>query len=260
MKKQFSRNIPSLSREEQAQLMTRHVLVAGCGGLGGYVIEYLARLGIGKLTVVDLDSFEETNLNRQLLSTHDDLGRSKVFAAEARVKAVNPDTTVRPWPARLDAVTVDTAVAGKDLVIDALDNPEDRLLLADACGRAGIPLVHGAVAGWLAQIMVVTPGSGSLHKLYENNVVSQSKSTLVITPALCAAVEVGEAVKLLCGKSSELEDRVLVIDLNTLEQRICAPDEPLFPPRQIRVTVQQPGAKGEREVPENRRSARSWDP
>ena len=122
MNKQFIRNIPSLTKNEQEQLADRHVLVAGCGGLGGYAIEYLTRLGIGKLTVADNDEFETTNLNRQLLATHDTLGKFKVFAAEARAKAINPNIAICPWHSRIDKNTADTAIHGTDLVIDALDN------------------------------------------------------------------------------------------------------------------------------------------
>ncbi len=252
MKKQFSRNIPSLSREEQAQLADRHVLVAGCGGLGSFVVEYLARLGVGKLTVVDAASLTESDMNRQLFSTCDNLGKSKVFAAEARVKAVNPDVTFRPWPARLDAASMVTAVHGKDLVIDALDNIDDRMLLADACDQEEVPLIHGSVVGWRAQVMVVPPGSSSLYRFYKNNVPVQSRSTLPITEAFCASIQVAEALKLLCGKPSALRNKVLAMDLKTLEQRICAPTEVLFPPRTFRITVCPLGAgPQEREVSEN---------
>ncbi len=102
MEERYSRNIPSVSAEEQAALARRRVLVAGCGGLGGYLIEYLARMGVGEITAVDGDMFEPSNLNRQLLSTQALLGTGKALAARERVRAVNPAVAVRAVEAFLD--------------------------------------------------------------------------------------------------------------------------------------------------------------
>ena len=94
MEPRYERNIPAVSPEEQETLSGKRVLVAGCGGLGGYIIEYLVRMGVGELTVADGDVFEPSNLNRQLLSGSDTLGRGKAAAAAARARNVNPSVKV----------------------------------------------------------------------------------------------------------------------------------------------------------------------
>ena len=94
MEAPFDRNFPALTQQEQRQLWESHVCVVGCGGLGGYIIEYLARVGVGRLTVVDGDRFEPSNLNRQLLCTQPLLGSLKAEAAAARIRSIHPEITV----------------------------------------------------------------------------------------------------------------------------------------------------------------------
>src|SRR6185369_11130027 len=105
----------------------------GCGGLGGYIIEQLARLGVGELVVVDPDVFEEHNLNRQILSSLDNLGKSKVAAAVERVGAINPAVTVTPFEMAFCTANGPELLAGTRLVVDALDNIPTRLDLAEVC-------------------------------------------------------------------------------------------------------------------------------
>ena len=194
--KRYERNIPAISEDDQQLLATKRVLVVGCGGLGGYVIEYLARLGIGELTVTDGDCFEESNFNRQLLSSVPKLGCSKAKAAAERLTQINPDVRVTAVEARFDIDNADELVSGQDLVIDALDNVTSRLLLEDVCAVHGVTIVHGAIQGWSVQTAVVRPGSGLLHRLYGPQGAAPGKTSLSFTPAFCAAVEVAEAVKL----------------------------------------------------------------
>lgn len=217
MDDRYSRNIPAVSAEEQALLARKRVLAAGCGGLGGYLIEYLARMGVGEITAVDGDVFEPSNLNRQLLSTQALLGISKALAAQARVRAVNPAVTVRAVEAFLDESNADELVRGTDLVLDALDNIPARLILEDACARAGVPIVHGAIQGWSVQAAVVPPGSGALRRLYGRAKAPADKTSLPFTPAFCAAVQAAEAVKLLCGRPPVLEGKLLLADLRRMD-------------------------------------------
>ena len=217
MESRYERNIPALSKEEQDILKCKKVLVAGCGGLGGYVLEYLARIGVGELTFADGDVFEASNMNRQILSSPDMLGRSKAQAAAERLRRINPDVKTKVFEAFLDAENADAMVCGQDLVIDALDNVAARLLLEDTCAKHQITLVHGAIQGWALQAAVIRPGEGILHRLYGSEGASSSKTSLSFTPAACAALEAAEAVKLLCGRPSSLEGKLLVADLRTME-------------------------------------------
>ncbi len=157
MDERYSRNLPAVSEEEQAVLARRRVLVAGCGGLGGYLIEYLARMGVGEITAVDGDLFEPSNLNRQLLAVPSLLGTSKVLAAALRAGEVNPSVKFRAVEAFLAPHNADALVRGQDLVLDALDNIPARLLLEDACAAAGVTIVHGAVRSWSIQAAIIPP-------------------------------------------------------------------------------------------------------
>ncbi|MDE7261840.1 MAG: HesA/MoeB/ThiF family protein [Oscillospiraceae bacterium] len=217
MEERYSRNLPAVSAEEQAALAHKRVLVVGCGGLGGYLIEYLARMGVGEITAVDGDVFELSNLNRQLLSTQALLGTSKALAARDRVRAVNPDVRIEAIEAFLDEDNADGLVRGRDLVLDALDSAPARLILEDTCARAGTAIVHGAIQGWSVQVSVVPAGSGLLHRLYGSAKAPAEKTSLPCTPPFCAAVQAAEAVKLLCGRPSELEGKLLLADLRRMD-------------------------------------------
>ena len=223
MDERYTRNLPSLSEAEQAALSQKRVLLAGCGGLGGYLLEYLARLGVGAITVADADRFEASNLNRQLLSSPALLGSGKAAAAKARVEAINPGVTVTVCEEFLTADNASALLAGCDLALDALDNSASRLVLEDACAAAGLPLVHGAVFGWSFQVAAVAPGSGFLHRLYAGAgevTAPGGKTTLSFVPAACAAVQAAQAACLLAGRSASLAGRLLIADLETAEQEI----------------------------------------
>jgi len=111
MEARYSRNIPALTEAECLTLREKRVLVVGCGGLGGHIIDQLCRIGMGSLRVVDGDVFEETNLNRQLLSQVPLLGVSKAEAAADHVRRVNPDVTVEAAENFMTAENVDSLLA-----------------------------------------------------------------------------------------------------------------------------------------------------
>ena len=197
----YSRNIPALSEAECALLRTKTVAVIGCGGLGGYLIEFLARLGIGSIRCVDGDTFQESNLNRQLLSTVSLLGVNKAEAAADRVKAINPDVQVTAIPVFLDADNAEDLIKDCDAVFDGLDNIHSRRILAQACRAEKIPYIYGAIAGWVAQAAVYMPEDNWIEKLYPEDVVIKDKSALSFIPALCAAMQVSLCTKVPTGRA-----------------------------------------------------------
>ena len=196
----YSRNIPALSEAECAVLREKTVAVIGCGGLGGYLIEYLTRIGIGSIRCVDGDVFEESNLNRQLLSAPSLLNTSKANAAAERVSAINPQVQAAAYPVFLDETNARELIAGCDAVLDALDNIAARKILAKACSDANIPLIYGAIQGWVAQAAISLPGDDFIEKLYPDGVEIRDKSALAFTPALCASMQCALATRLLCGR------------------------------------------------------------
>ena len=203
MEPRYERNIPALTEAEWALLRQKRVLVVGCGGLGGHMIDQLARIGIGALRVVDGDVFEPSNLNRQLLSEAPLLGVSKSKAAAAHIARVNPDVSVEAVEAFLTEDNATALLAGCDIVMDALDNIPSRRILAAACEQANIPYVYGAISGWVAQAAVSMPGDRLIDKLYPEEIELRDKSVLSFTPALCASLQTALCVKLLTGRTVE---------------------------------------------------------
>ena len=203
MNPRYQRNIPALSEAECEILLKKRVLVVGCGGLGGHLIDMLARIGVGALRVVDGDVFEPSNLNRQLLSEVPLLGVSKAKAAATRVSRVNPELSVEAVDSFLTEKNVGSLLQLCDVVLDGLDNIESRRILASECERAGIPYIYGAVSGWVAQAAVSMPGDHLVEMLYPEGAVLKNKSVLSFTPALCASMQVALCVKLLTGRPVE---------------------------------------------------------
>ena len=220
----YQRNQKALSVADQQTLFHSSVAVIGCGGLGGYVIEELARLGVGRLVVIDPDVFEEHNLNRQLLSSPDNLGTPKVEAACQRVAAINPAVTVVPRQVAFSSCNGPELLESCCLVVDALDDIAVRLELAETCSRLSIPLVHGAIAGWYGHVTTQFPGEDTLQTIYgswkSGKGVEQSLGNPSFTPALIASLEVAEACKLLLGQGTPLRGRQLIIDLLSMEIQI----------------------------------------
>ena len=203
MDPRYERNIPALTEAECAFLRNKRVLVVGCGGLGGHIIDQLARIGVGFLRVVDGDEFEPSNLNRQLLSSIPLLGISKAKAAAQHVATVNPDIRVEAVEDFMSRENVHALIGECDIVLDALDNIPSRRLLASACRETGIPYVFGAIQGWVAQAGISMPGDNLIEKLFPEEVEIQDKSVLSFTPALCASMQTALCVKLLTGRNVE---------------------------------------------------------
>ena len=203
MEPRYERNLPALTEAECALLRQKRVLVVGCGGLGGHIIDQLARIGVGFLRVVDGDVFEASNLNRQLLSSVPLLGVSKAKASADYIARVNPDVDVEAVPAFLTEGNAAEILAGCDIVMDALDNIPSRRILAAACEKANVPYVYGAISGWVAQAAVSMPGDRLIDRLYPEEIEIWDKSVLSFTPALCASMQTALCVKLLTGRAVE---------------------------------------------------------
>lgn len=195
----YHRNLPALSEEECAILRKKRVLIAGCGGIGGYLLELLLRIGVGCIRVCDGDVLEPSNLNRQLLSELPRMGLSKAKAAVLRGQRVNPDVIVEAVDGYMTQGNVLDLIQGCDAVLDALDNIESRKILSSACTTAGKPYIFGAVSGWVAQAAISMPGDHLIEMLYPEETAAEDKSVLSFTPALCASVQAALCIKLLAN-------------------------------------------------------------
>jgi molybdopterin/thiamine biosynthesis adenylyltransferase len=217
----YQRNRQTISVSDQLNLHRSSVAVIGCGGLGGYVIEELARLGVGRLVIVDPDKFEEHNLNRQILSSPADLGLPKVEAAVRRVACINPAVTVLPQQLTFSAGNGTELLKSSTLAVDALDNIDSRLELAECCSAMKIPMVHGAIAGWYGHVTTVLPDDTTFlqHCSGHRNKtgIERDLGNPAFSPAVVASMQVAEVCKLLLGQGDLLHDRTLMIDLLSME-------------------------------------------
>ncbi|MBP3384196.1 MAG: HesA/MoeB/ThiF family protein [Firmicutes bacterium] len=210
----YDRNIGTITIEDQAVLACKSVCVVGCGGLGGGVIENLTRMGVGEITVVDGDVFDESNLNRQVLSNEENLGKSKAEEAAEQMSRINSEITFVAITDLLNADNAEVIIDGSDVVVDALDNPETRLILEKACENLNIPLVHGAISGWNGQVGICMPGSRMISQLYgEGGGADESPTNPSFTPAVISALQAAEAIKLMLCMEEALINKLLVIDL-----------------------------------------------
>ena len=216
MEERYIRNLGALSEAECALLREKTVLVAGCGGLGGYLIEMLLRIGVGEIRAADGDRFEASNLNRQLLSAPALLGRKKAEVAAERAALVNPDVRFAAVPEFVTEANVEALIRGCDAVLDALDNIASRRMLARACAEAKLPMIHGAICGWTAQAAIVLPGDGMIDRIYPEGAALKSKASLSFTPPFCAALQTALCVRLLTGREVEA-GKLYVADLLDME-------------------------------------------
>jgi molybdopterin/thiamine biosynthesis adenylyltransferase len=197
--------------------------VIGAGGLGGHVILLLARLGIGHLVVVDHDVFEESNLNRQALSSMETLGKPKAEAAAATVSSVNPGVKVIPCQVKLDSSNAPEILTGSNVVVDALDNVQDRFLLERTTKKLGIPLVHGALAGFEGQLMTIFPDDPGLKQIYGKKVVKGNNSkgaesvlgVPVIMPSLIGTLQAMEVLKIILNRGRLFRNAMVFVDMET---------------------------------------------
>jgi molybdopterin/thiamine biosynthesis adenylyltransferase len=217
----YLRNLGTIGIEGQIALMEATVAVVGLGGLGGYVTGALARMGVGCLILIDGDAFEEHNLNRQLLSREFNLGTRKAKAACRRVAEVNSAVGTVCHDEVLSGDNASRLLKGADVVVDGLDHLPTRLVLQDSARELGIPMVHGAIGGFLGQVMTVFPEDPGLHALYGNGDalpeqgLESELGTPAATPMVVAAWEAQEVVKILTGRGELLRGRLLVIDMGS---------------------------------------------
>lgn len=222
----YERNYDSISFLEQIRLLNSTVAVIGCGGLGGYAIEMLARLGIGNLIVIDGDIFKGSNLNRQLLCTENYIGKGKAEIAAARIKKINSSINTRACSQFINSDNINELMHGADVIVDALDNIPARILLQKSCNRLKIPLIHGAINGFNGQVSTILPGDKGLEMIYrssQNDQKLNKKSRFSVpsfSPAVVASFQVAEVTKALLKRGALLRNKLLLMNLETMDINI----------------------------------------
>ena len=220
MENRYLRNIPAITPAQQEILKSKRAAVIGCGGLGGYIIEFLTRFGIGHITACDGDVFDETNLNRQILATESTIRKPKVLEAMQRAKIIDSSIDFNAVYAYFSDENAETILNGCDIVMDALDSGKARIALEKACAERELTIVHGAISEYSSQVCVVPPKSGILTQLFYGREDSKSKTSLSYIPPYCASIQCAEALKILLGETPTLIGKLLICDLNSYDTDI----------------------------------------
>ena len=223
--RRYLRNYGTVGLDGQLALLCACAAVIGLGGLGGYAVEGLARMGVGRLVLVDGDVFADHNLNRQVLSWEQRLGEFKSEVARDRVLCINRAVEVEIRTEYATSESLPGVLSGVDVVIDALDRLPTRITLQDAARQLNVPMVHGAIAGGMGQVMTILPGDPGLRALYGDGPVPERGAevelgTPAASPMMVAALQVHEAVKVLTGKGVLLRGRIMFIDAMSGEAHI----------------------------------------
>jgi len=217
--RRYLRNIGTIGLDGQIKLLQSTVAVVGAGGLGGTIVELLARQGVGHLIIIDNDCFTEENLNRQIMSTERNLGEYKTAVATKRAREVNSAITVTTFLERLTKENAQKLLNGARVVVDGLDNLSSRLAVEQACRQLAIPYVHASIAGFSGQLMTIFPEDVGLSSVYgssSNTILEQGIETKTgnpsTTPALLAVLQVQEVVKIITGAGKPVRNQILLVD------------------------------------------------
>lgn len=223
----YSRHIllDDIGIEGQNRIIRSHALIIGAGGLGSPAAMYLACAGIGHITLIDDDTVDITNLQRQIAHRAANIGQPKVVSAAATLQSLNSLVQVTALNARADAAFLDANVPTADVVLDCCDNFATRQAVNAACVRHGKPLVSGAAIRFDAQISVYDPRSGQ-HPCYACVFPAdtappelQCATMGVFAPlvGIVGAMQAAEALKLVAGVGRPLAGRLLMLDGRAME-------------------------------------------
>lgn len=224
-RQRYARHIalPEIGEEGQEKLLKGMVLVIGAGGLGSPAAFYLAAAGIGTLGIMDGDTVDLSNLQRQILHTTASLGKAKTASALERLEALDPAITIEAYPFRFTEENAPDILRKYDFVIDATDNFASKFLIARACHAAGKPYSHAGIRNFYGQTMTVIPGSTACyHCVFEEEEAPQGgipEGPLGALPGVIGSIQAAEAIKHIAGIGTPLTNAVLTCDLLTMTFR-----------------------------------------
>lgn len=211
--KRYERQLSLIGKRGQRKLKQAKVFIAGAGGLGTAVSAYLAAAGIGRIEIVDRDSIQLSNLNRQILFSAKDVGKEKAAATVKRLRNLNPHIELKAKTEDLLLTHLYARVSSFDVLVDALDNFSARYVLNRASIHQGIPLIHGAIRGFYGQITTILPGkTACLRCLFPESPDLAPPSVLGPTCGVVGCLQATEVIKFILGLGSLLENRLLLFD------------------------------------------------
>jgi molybdopterin/thiamine biosynthesis adenylyltransferase len=212
-KKRYSRQIRLFGEDGQERLLRTSVFIAGAGGLGSVISFYMAAAGFGKIRIVDCDTVELSNLNRQILHGNADVGRAKAKSAYETLTGINPEIEVEALVETISEENIDQLLQGCDIIMDAMDNFPVRYLLNRAALQKKVPLFHGAISGYQGQATTIIPGkTACLACIFPRAPPASIFPALGSTCGVIGSIQVTEAVKYVTGSGQLLENRLLLWD------------------------------------------------
>ena len=235
----YSRHIimPQVGSQGQRKMLDSKVLIVGAGGLGSPIAVYLALAGVGTIGIVDFDTVDITNLQRQILHQHSDIGRPKVVSAAETLKDYNPDVNVISHEAPITSDNAMDIIPNYDVIINGADNFPARYLVNDAAYLSGKPLVDGSILLFDGQATVYIPGTGCYRCIFPTppppgEVPSCAEAgVLGMLPGMVGSIQAIETTKLILEVGELLQGRLLLIDALSMEIRTVKihqnPDCPL---------------------------------
>lgn len=215
--------LKEVGEEGQKKLNAAKVLVVGAGGLGSPVLLYLAGAGVGTIGIVDADVVSLTNLQRQVLYTEDEIGKSKVLCAKHRIEQLNADITINTYQLRLDEDNADEIISRYDLVLSCVDNFSTRKLLCNVCNKQDKILIHAAVVDFQFEIAVFAPHAKvDYNALYADYQDDEMKVTPILgtTAGMAGLMQATEAIKIICGLDNQLIGKQLIYNTLTFDMHI----------------------------------------
>jgi adenylyltransferase/sulfurtransferase len=212
-RERYRRQILLFGEEGQEKLKQSHLFIAGAGGLGSPIAIYLAVAGIGTITIVDMDTVDQTNLNRQILHTDRDIGKKKTVSAIEKLHELNPDITINAIDATISAGNIRDLVGRADGIVDAMDNYPVRYLLNRTALEMKIPLFHGAIRGLHGQATTIVPGkTPCLQCIFPGAPPEEVFPVVGVTAGIIGTIQANEAIKYLTGEGNLLMNRLLIWD------------------------------------------------
>lgn len=213
-------SLPGFGEEGQEKLRRSSVLVVGAGGLGSPVALYLAAAGIGNIAIIDGDRVDSSNLQRQVIHSERNVGKSKVESAAEHMRALNHEVRVDPIFDWVTPDNIDSLIGPHDFIVDATDNFRIKFLLNDACVRGCKPFSHGAISQYAGHTMTYVPGSACYRCLFDSEPPSVEPSgPLGVLPGVIGVIQATEAIKYITGVGQLLTNRLLTYDSLTMTFR-----------------------------------------
>ena len=204
MEKRYIKNFNSLSEFEQEIIKQKTILVIGLGGLGGFILDSLARLGVNKIKLIDFDNFDITNLNRQLLSTEKNIGSSKVLEGKKYIHSINSLINIEIFNSKFEECCFKTIFKDTDIVFDCCDNIITKFNIEEQCQIFNIPLIYGSVAGYFGQVSCILPNSPLLKQIYPQKYikgVENQTGNLCFVVSIVASLQINLFLKLILKKA-----------------------------------------------------------